>query len=894
MKKPVKIAVIVAAVFGLLFAAVLGALAFLFPPARVKAIVLEKAGLALHREVKLESASLRIFPFLGVSLNGFEVANHPDSGFAKEPLLHLTSLDVKLSTMSLLRMSPVVNGIVLQEPRIRIEVLADGRTSLNGIGGPDDTAAPTPKSDSVKAIELPFPLSVERIAIENGSVTWIDRKEGREVVLGDIDQEISLESDAKLENVHTKGRLDLRDVSVSGAGMPVRKGGIRLFAEHDVRLNLPGAVVEIAALRFGVQDLDLELTGKATNILVAPQLDLRLRSGAPIDLGKLLAEVPKEVSPELAKLALSGTTELDLSVKGAVLAGAIPAVDGSIHLDNVSASVQGVPAKLEKLGLALHIRNTSTIEIDSTSWTLNGDPGHLALAIDSLPVDGDTLRKPVLRHLDASGSVDLAALAQVAGPLFPILDSLKPTGRVTWKIGAKGVLDPAVPTGLTATGDIGLKAVEASLAGVKDRVKVDGSVGVSNAAVKLAITVLTGPTDLSVQGNVADWMALVLPDLAAGRVAKADLAIRSKLIDADRFLPPPAPANTPAKPAEPLVLPKLPPVTLSATFDAAEIRAMGLSLTSTRVKATLASGQLVETMSASVAKGAIKQNLTAKLSDPSRLVAKFGADLTGVQIHDVLVGLKGRLPAGLATEMHDKIFGTGNIAVTGSVDGPPAKLADLMAADLKMDLHDGRLTGVPATKKLGGGVKKVWAGAPSFDPLEFASFALVAALRDGRVEVKDMRMDGAEVGLIQAKGFVNKDQTLDLKVDTHMPEAATGLLQGGAGLVASATGPVASALGVSAGQALPQDEKNRVVLAWLVTGPFSDPTVRPNTTAITERAKGVASAAIAGAKAKAEAEAARIKAEAEAKAKAEIQKQTDAVRSKATDAVKNRLKGFGL
>jgi len=893
MKRPVKIALVVAAVLGLLFAAVLGALAFLFPPARVKAIVLEKAGQALHRDVKLESASLRVFPFLGVSLQGFEVANNPDSGFAKEPLLHLTSLDVKLSTMSLFRMAPVVNGIVLQEPKIRVEVLADGRTSLDGLGGPKDTSA-APKPDSVKAIELPFPLSVERIAIENGSVSWIDRKEGREVVLGDLDQEVSLESDAKLENVHTKGRLDLRDVSVSGSGLPVRKGGIRLFAEHDIRLNLPRAVVEIAALRFGVQDVAMELSGKATNILVAPQLDLRLRSGAPIDLAKLLAEVPKEISPELAKLSLAGTTDLDLTVKGAVAAGSVPAVDGAIHLRDVSASVQGVPAKLEKLGVALHIRNTSTIEIDSTSWILNGDPGHLTLAIDSLPVDRDTLRKPVLRGLDAAGSVDLSALAQVAAPMFPILDSLKPAGRVSWKVAAKGVLDPAVPTGLTASGDIGLQGVEATVSGVKDRVKVDGTVGVTNTAVKLAVTVLTGATDLSVQGGVADWMSLALPKLAAGRVAKADLAIRSKLIDADRFLPPPAPADAPAKPAEPLVLPKLPPVTLAATFEAAEIRAMGLSLTGTRVKADLAGGKLSQSMVASVAKGAIKQDLSANLSDPSRLAAKFNANLTGVQLHDLLVAVKDRLPAGLAREMHDKIFGTGNIVVTGSIDGPPAKAQDLLAADLKMDMRDGRLTGVPAAKKLGGGVKKVWSGAPTFDPLEFAQFTLLASLRDGRVEVKDMRIDGAEVGLIQAKGFVNKDQTLDLAVDTHMPEAATGMMQGGAGLVASATGPVASALGVSAGQALPQDEQKRVVLAWLVTGPFADPTVRPNTTAITERAKGVAAAAMADAKAKAEAEAARIKAEAEAQAKAAVQKQTDAVRSKATDAVKSRLKGFGL
>jgi len=44
MKRPVKIAIGVVAVLALLFAALLGAMALLFPPARVKAIVLEKAG----------------------------------------------------------------------------------------------------------------------------------------------------------------------------------------------------------------------------------------------------------------------------------------------------------------------------------------------------------------------------------------------------------------------------------------------------------------------------------------------------------------------------------------------------------------------------------------------------------------------------------------------------------------------------------------------------------------------------------------------------------------------------------------------------------------------------------------------------------------------------------
>ena len=482
----------------------------------------------------------------------------------------------------------------------------------------------------------------------------------------------------------------------------------------------------------------------------------------------------------------------------------------------------------------------------------------------------------------------------------PILDTLKPAGRITWQILAKGILDPANPMGLSVAGDVGLLGVETSVPGGKDRVMLDGKVGVSNTTANLALALLSGPTDLSVKGSAVDWLALALPKLSAGRVAKIDVAVVSKVIDVDRFLPPPD-TTTKVESTKPLELPKLPPVALRASFDAGLIKVMGQSLTGTKGKLSLLDDQLVESVTGGIARGRIQQNLSANLSDPSRLRAKFSADLAGVQIHDVLVGLKDRIPEGTAREFHDKIHGTGNVSVKASVDGPPALLADILSADLDMDLKDGKLAGVPAAQKLGGGLKKVWSGAPSFDPLQFASFLMLAQVREGRVEVKDLKIDGAEVGLIQAKGFVNKDQTLDLKVNTHMPASSSGMLQGGAGMVASATGPIAAALGVNAGQALPQDEQNRVVLSWLVTGPLSSPTVKPDATALTSAAKGAAEAATAALKAKAEAEAAKVKdaaeaarAEAEAKAREAVEQKKDEVKNKAQDAIKGKLKGLGL
>ena len=342
MKRIWKLSLIGGGVLLFLWIAAMALLWILFPAEKVKGIVLEQASKTLHRDVKLESAGLKLFPFLGVSLRGLEVANNPDSGFSKDPMLSLGALDVKLSLASVFKFSPVVNAISLESPKIRIEILADGRSSLDGLGGPKDTA--TPKPDSVKALELPFPLSVKMFSISNGSVAWLDRKSGQEITLGDIDQTASFSTDKTLENATTKGELAVSDISIAGKASPVRKGGIRLRVAHDLSLNLPGASVEIREIKAGVQDVAVKLSGKASNILVTPDIDLRFGTDGDIDLAKLLAEIPKELNPALAKLELAGRVAADFTAKGKVSTKSVPVVDGSIHVRDLSASVAVLPA----------------------------------------------------------------------------------------------------------------------------------------------------------------------------------------------------------------------------------------------------------------------------------------------------------------------------------------------------------------------------------------------------------------------------------------------------------------------------------------------------------------------------------------------------------------------
>ncbi|HOX53190.1 MAG TPA: AsmA-like C-terminal region-containing protein, partial [Fibrobacteria bacterium] len=714
----------------------------------------------------------------------------------------------------------------------------------------------------------PFPLTVRRIAIEDGSLVWNDRKADEQITIGSLSQEISISTDKSLENVETKGVLDVKDISMAGKGAPVRKGGVKFSIAHDVALNLPGAVVEVRNLRVGLQEVALKLSGKASNVRVAPVLDLKIGTDGPVDLAKLLAEIPKELNPQLAKLSLAGKLEMAFTLVGKVQGDSLPKIDGTLRLGGVQASVQGVPAKLSALGTRIRVMGTRTVEIDSTAWNLDGAPGTLEVSVDSLPVGGHK-SVPVLRKFVASGKIDLAALTKVAAPAAPVLDTMKPSGVLGWNVQASGRLDPKTPTGITASGEVTFAKVSASIKGIPDRPVVDGSVNLSNAAAGAKVAVVSGPTDLSVDAKIQDWMAFVVPSLAEGKKMSMTLAARSKKIDLDRILPPPDTATK--QESKPLTeLPSLPDVVADGSFNAETILAFGLSMGSVAGKLHFQDGKLKESFSAGVAQGRVAQTLDADLSNPKVLGLNMNADFSGVQIHDVLVAVKDRLPEGNPRRFHDKIYGKGNVALKAWGKAPVPEFGRKLSADLVVSLSQGKIASFPAVAAVTGKAHELFPSIPKVGDLDFSTMGGGIQLREGKLILQDIALEGSSLGALKVAGSIAADQTLDLKMDTHLPQSASAGLQSGASTAVAASGNLAGKLGLSAGSPLPQDEQKRVMISWLVKGSFSDPSVSPDLPRISDLAKGaallLANEAKAQLEAKARAEADKLKAEAEARA----------------------------
>jgi len=888
MKKPLKIALFAAIGVGGLAGIAAGVLAWTFPPSKVKALVLEQAQAKLKRQVTIEGAGLKLFPFLGVSLKGVEVANNPDSGFSKEPLFRLKELGVELSVRSLFALSPVVSEIRIVEPKIRMEILADGRTSLDGLGGPKDTAKAKP--DSTKPLVLPFPLSVQSIRITNGSFAWIDRAKGQELTIGSIEQSISLSTDKALENVQTQGALDVREISIAGTGVPVRKGGIHLSVKHDLVLNLPKAAVEIRAINVNLQDVSVSLTGKASNLLVTPDLDVRLRS-EKISLASLLKEVPKGLNAWVDKATLGGTADFDFTAKGKVLPGKIPAIQGALHLTGIGASVAGVPAKLEALNGTVAVFPVDSllgVKIAPFDLKLSGNPVTLAMEMTGLPA------KPWLKSLDTRGKVDLAAVSA----LVPGLDTFALAGLVDFDIKGSGPLDPANPTALQLAGTAVLSKVGAKAPGLSDRINLDGTTSFANTELGAKINVLTGPTDLSIDAKVVDWMALVLPTLAKGKVTSVTASVKSKLIDLDRILPPPDTTEKPA--SKPLSIPQLPNVRLAANVDVAKVKAFGLQLTALKSATTLRDGALAMKNSAGVYGGTFNQTLDAGLANPKSITLHTVVNVAAVEASQLLPAMAPRIPQASLRSLTRGLSGKGNVSVNASASGDPAELSKRLTADIAANFANGKLS-MPLFGKMTTSLHKVYAAIPDLKEINFNTFKFSARLKDGNLDVQDLSLDGNDVGSVQAKGKIGLDKSLDMTADIHLPKAVSApILAGGA----AASGYL-KGLGLDASLAPPADQDKRVIVSYLIGGTVNDPTYKANTPRMGSLAKGAASMLLTEKKKEADALVARQKAELESRANAEKQKLQEAAKAKTNEATKNvtdkakneigkRLKGFGF
>jgi hypothetical protein len=200
-----------------------------------------------------------------------------------------------------------------------------------------------------------------------------------------------------------------------------------------------------------------------------------------------------------------------------------------------------------------------------------------------------------------------------------------------------------------------------------------------------------------------------------------------------------------------------------------------------------------------------------------------------------------------------------------------------------------------------------------FKDMTFGLFKLDMAAENGRLLVRDAKINESPMGTVSAKGSVGMDNTLALQIDQALPPAASKSLLGATG---AATSALAKLSGISElGQAglFPKDSQGRALLYFVVGGTLTHPDFKLDAKRMASEANAGAKSALssmvdtkkAELKAKFDAEKAKlesqakakadsVKKELEAKAEAEKKKAVEGAKGKAKEEAKKALKGLGL
>lgn len=864
-----------------------------FPPAKIKELVHKHGSEALNRDVSVEDVSIRVFPNLKLSVTEVNVANAP--GFSKDPAVKLRELALSIDFLSLLRFAPVVNEIKLVEPEILYEVDARGHNNLEGLGKSDTLQ----KKDTAKAVlESPAAVALKSFVIENGRVRYRDAQSGREIILEKINQQVSLDLDQRLEDVKTRGKLEIAQIKVSDSASGLRKGDIHISLRHDIHLNLPAERVQIKSLELAFQDIRATVKGEATHFMTKPPV-VDLSVSAPgIKLASVLKEVPASLSPDIPKLSAKGMADLEARIKGTLDSGSIPDLTAKFTIRDGGVSHRDLPAGLENMNLDLNVEGDS-VRLDKFAFTMGGNPVSMDALLTSWhqPV-------PMLKAFNLDALLDLGKLVPLLEKLALADKSLKAEGLIQAKLAAAGPLDPKAPQNLRANGTIDLKGVSAEGKPLPAPVKLSGQVKVDNDKIGEALMVHIGQSDLNVNGTVANYLAMIMPKMAKGQTTQAKLAITSEFLNLDELLP--GGPKEEDKAAPPMTAyPKLPNLTADVDLKLAKTQLMNLAMTNYSSHTTLADGIASTAMKGTLYSGGFTSSVRADLKDTSDAKVALKLDVNRVEANDFISRLNDRLPAdnrlmkGLA-HADSIIFGKLTLNMDVTTHGLPQALADNLTGKIAFALTDGKLAESGFVKGLSDALSK-YSKSLAFHDMTFSSFKSDLEAANGKLLVKDANISESIVGAILAAGAIGFDNTLNLNLESHLPPGASGVLAGAGSALTSELSKLPGASALGGASLVPMDKAGRAIVYFLVGGTFTKPTFAVDSKRMMAEASGGAKNALNDAlqkkkdelKAQANAEKAKLEGQAKAKAdsaKAQVQAAAEAEKKKAAAAAEEQKK----
>ncbi len=825
MSKPVKIALIALGLLAVLFVAAGVTLKLMFPPAKLRALLMPKIEEAVGRQVKVGDFSLKIWTGLGVELKGIELANA--KGFAEQPQARIASVTLKVNLLALLRRQLHVTSLVIERPEILIEKDKKGTFNFEDLvrAASESAAAPPPAE-----VSTPVSIAVSSFSIKSGSITYDDRQAGMKVLATGIEQRLSLSADRKMEDIRTKGTIEVGEITVATPLMSASK--ITLGVRHDVRVDMVAKRATVGELSAIPQGIVLTMAGKVDSFDTRPVLDLELKTTA-IEVRRIFEALPPEVRKQAGGVTASGLVELGLRVTGQVDPKdpkSKPKVDGRVALKNIGVKYSQLPKSVSDVNGDIRFSERD-LDVRRLAARLGSAGFELSLLVRNFE---DPFVKAALK-----GSFDLGEVKDYV----PLEKGTALAGVIRADIKAEGLVRKT--ESFNMDGKIELDKLGFSTPSLMKPVSnMNGAITLSKDLVNIPdISCSIGKSSMSFTGRLRNFLSLVpeqpkqpgQPTLALPKQGKAmfDFALNSPLLDLDEILPPPPAAagksqiQNPKSQTPPQMMP-LPDLLMDGKVRVAKIVFMKMEFDNLAGNLAMRDRKLTLDGQLGVYSGKVLGSLWADLNDLNRISYRINADAQRLEANDFLSALtpfKNRLYTKLDLKGEFSGLAPDTVLVKESLKGQG-----------RASTGEGRLINWPLLADILSHTR-----LGDTREVTFRSLNMGFRIADQKVYLDDLKMD-SKYGDVTLSGYSTFAGAVDYRVSIKLTREESDKLKAkGAGVTTLFT-----------------DADGRVVLDLLVKGQPPKPSVSWDTQMAQARLKG-----------KAQEEMDRLKKEAEDKAKAE-------------------------
>lgn len=464
------------------------------------------------------------FPDLRAGIGQIDVIGQ--GRFDGDTLLHVGKLYADIDVMKAINGDIQVNAVSVDDVLAQGIVTADSLANWDIVNMASDTTT-TAEADTTAS--APLKLSLAKVDITNVRLAYIDSTSNTRASISGLNANMSGNMNGNVMDLVLKLGID-----AINAGM----GGVNYLSGASLDFDAK-AVADLDSMKFSFDENKLTFAGlplafdgwvqlKDSDVIA---LDMKL-AALETTFQTVLDLIPAEYLKSVEGLKTTGSFELYAKAAGEYKdMDNIPAIDALLKINDGYVKYPDLPKSLDNINVAVVVNNPggsadlTTVSVDTLHFGLGGNPfdikAHVKTPISNLVFDASML-----------GTLDLGSLKDA----LP-LDSMEIAGVVDANLKVAGdmaSIDKQQYEKIYAEGKLGLNKFKFSGNVLPQGLDVPQALlTFSPKAVNLnPLDVIIGKSDISLKGNVEDYLGYVLSD----GTLKGSASLTSKLLDCNELL----------------------------------------------------------------------------------------------------------------------------------------------------------------------------------------------------------------------------------------------------------------------------------------------------------------------------------------------------------------------